>query len=291
MHTSYDYGLVSLSVVLAIFASYAALELAGRVASSRGRLRALWLYCGAIVMGLGIWAMHYVGMLALNMPITVSYHLPTVALSLLAAIAASAVALFVVSRPQISLWQEISGSIVMGSGIAGMHYVGMAAVRCSAVIVYDPPVVALSIVLAVIVSFVALRLAFRVRDEKHLTRRKIISTLVMGSAIPLMHYTGMWAASFRPSVIVPNLAYSVGISTIGLRQRSPSPLLTASLTRKDLISTRHANANCISIPSQRPCPKLYGPPPPTARTTTSTKGASTLPGQRSSKCVAWAGKK
>jgi NO-binding membrane sensor protein with MHYT domain len=66
--TSYDYGLVDLSVVLAMFASYAALELAGRVASARGRVRALWLCCGAIVMGLGIWAMHYVGMLALNMP-------------------------------------------------------------------------------------------------------------------------------------------------------------------------------------------------------------------------------
>ena len=224
MHTSYDYGLVALSVVLAMFASYAALELAGRVASSRGRLRALWLYCGAIVMGLGIWAMHYVGMLALNMPITISYHLPTVALSLLAAIAASAVALFVVSRSQISLWQEISGSIVMGSGIAGMHYVGMAAMRCSAVIVYDPPIVALSILLAVIVSFVAVRLAFRVRDEKHLTRRKIISTLVMGSAIPLMHYTGMWAASFRPSVIVPDLAHSVGISTIGVLAIATSTL-------------------------------------------------------------------
>ena len=98
MQTSYDYGLVVLSVVLAMFASYAALEIAGRVASSRGRLRALWLSCGAVVMGLGIWATHYVGMLALDMPITVSYHLPTVALSLLAAIAASAVALFVVSR-------------------------------------------------------------------------------------------------------------------------------------------------------------------------------------------------
>ena len=133
MQTSYDYGLVVLSVVLAMFASYAALEIAGRVASSRGRLRALWLSCGAVVMGLGIWATHYVGMLALNMPITVSYHLPTVVLSLLAAIAASAVALFVLSQPQISLWQEVAGGVVMGGGIAAMHYIGMAAMRCSAV--------------------------------------------------------------------------------------------------------------------------------------------------------------
>ncbi|HZW81266.1 MAG TPA: diguanylate cyclase [Candidatus Deferrimicrobiaceae bacterium] len=224
MKTSYDYGLVDLSVVLAMFASYAALELAGRVASARGRVRALWLCCGAIVMGLGIWAMHYVGMLALNMPITVSYHLPTVTLSLLAAIAASAVALFVVSRAKISAWQEIAGSVVMGSGIAAMHYIGMAAMRCSAVIVYDPRIVALSIVLAIVVSLVALRSAFGVRDEKHVTRRKIVNTLVMGSAIPLMHYTGMWAASFRPSSIASDFAYSVGISTIGMLAISTSTL-------------------------------------------------------------------
>lgn len=216
MKTSYDYGLVTLSVVLAIFASYAALELAGRVTSARGLVRALWLCCGAVVMGLGIWAMHYVGMLALNMPITVFYHLPTVVMSLAAAIAASAAALFVVSRAKINHWQEIAGSVAMGSGIAAMHYIGMAAMRCSAVIVYNPRIVALSIAIAILVSLVALRLAFGVRDEKQVTRRKIISALVMGSAIPLMHYTGMWAASFRASVFVPDMARSVGNSTIGV---------------------------------------------------------------------------
>jgi diguanylate cyclase (GGDEF)-like protein/PAS domain S-box-containing protein len=216
MKTSYDYGLVTLSVALAIFASYAALELAGRVTSARGLVRALWLGCGAVVMGVGIWAMHYVGMLALNMPITVFYHLPTVVISLAAAIAASAAALFVVSRTKINQWQEIAGSIVMGSGIAAMHYIGMAAIRCSAVVVYNPQIVALSIALAILVSLVALRLAFGVRDEKQITRRKIISALVMGSAIPVMHYTGMWAASFRPSVVVPDLARSVGNSAIGV---------------------------------------------------------------------------
>src|ERR1700734_2845893 len=127
MKTSYDYGLVALSVLLAMVTSYAALELAGRVTSARGRVRSRWLGCGAVVMGLGIWAMHCVGMLALSMPVAVSYHLPTVILSLLAAIAASAVVLFVVSRTKISVWQEIAGSIVTGSGLAAMHYIGMAA--------------------------------------------------------------------------------------------------------------------------------------------------------------------
>ena len=167
-------------------------------------------------MGLGIWAMHFVGMLALIMPMAVSYHLPTVLLSLLTAICASGVALFVVSRPKITMWQQIAGSAVMGSGIAAMHYVGMAAMRCAAVIVYDFRIAALSIGLAVVISLVALHLASQVRDEKQTSWRKIISALVMGSAIPLMHYTGMWAATFRSSSAAVDLTHGVGVSMIGI---------------------------------------------------------------------------
>jgi len=214
---SYDFRLVALSVVLAMVASYAALDLAGRItAASHGRVQAIWLSAGAAAMGLGIWAMHYIGMLALSMPMQIFYHLPTVAFSLLAAVAASAVALSVVSRSKMSVWQEIAGSIVMGSGIAAMHYIGMAAMRCSAVIVYDRRIVALSIVLAIAISLVALKLAFRVRDEKRVSRRKIISAVVMGSAIPLMHYTGMWAATFHRSGLAVDLTQAIGISTLGI---------------------------------------------------------------------------
>jgi diguanylate cyclase (GGDEF)-like protein/PAS domain S-box-containing protein len=213
---SYDYQLVALSIALAVFASYAALDLAGRVTSTHGRVRAIWLSAGAAAMGLGIWAMHYVGMLALTMPMPVAYHLPTVLLSLLAAIAASAVALFVVSRPTMSLWQEVAGSIVMGSGIAAMHYIGMAAMRCSAAIVYNRRIVALSIVLAIAISMVALRLVSRLRDEKRTTLRKIAAAVVMGSAIPLMHYTGMWAATFHSSDVAVDFSHAIGISAMGI---------------------------------------------------------------------------
>jgi diguanylate cyclase (GGDEF)-like protein/PAS domain S-box-containing protein len=222
---SYDYRLVALSIVLAVFASYAALDLAGRVTSAEGRARAVWLSAGAAAMGLGIWAMHYVGMLALTMPMPVFYHLPTVALSLLAAIAASGVALFVVSRTRMTAWQGIAGSVLMGSGIAAMHYIGMAATRCAAVIVYDRRIVVLSIVLAIAISLLALKLAFRVRDEKRTSRRKIISALAMGSAIPLMHYTGMWAATFYPSGIAPNLTNAIGISMSGVAEITVTILL------------------------------------------------------------------
>jgi diguanylate cyclase (GGDEF)-like protein/PAS domain S-box-containing protein len=213
---SYDLRLVALSVVLAMVASYAALDLAGRVTSSRGWARILWLSSGACAMGLGIWSMHYVGMLALDMPMPVFYYYPTVALSLLAAVLASAVALFVVSRPKIDVRREIVGSVVMGSGIAAMHYVGMAAMRCAAVVSYDLRIVALSVVLAVAISLIALRLAFRARDEIAFSSRKVVTALVMGSAIPLMHYTGMWAASFHESHAAVDLTHALRISTIGM---------------------------------------------------------------------------
>src|SRR5580704_2902823 len=100
---TYDYRLVALSVVIAILASYAALDLAGRVTAARGSPRAVWLAGGAAAMGLGIWSMHYIGMLAFRLPVQIRYHWPTVMLSFLAAILASAVALFVVSRRQMGL--------------------------------------------------------------------------------------------------------------------------------------------------------------------------------------------
>ena len=98
LHGRYDLGLVALSVVIAILASWAALDLAGRVTAAHGRGRAFWLAGGAFAMGLGIWSMHYVGMLAFQLPVPVLYDVPTVIASLLAAVFASALALFVVSR-------------------------------------------------------------------------------------------------------------------------------------------------------------------------------------------------
>ena len=146
---SYNYRLVALSVFIAVLASYAALDLAGRVTSARGAARKLWLSGGAIAMGIGIWSMHYVGMLAFRLPVPVEYDWPTVAGSLLAAIFASAIALFVVSREQMGLRRAVVGSFFMGGGIAGMHYVGMAAMRLPAMCHYSPGIVTISVVVAV----------------------------------------------------------------------------------------------------------------------------------------------
>src|SRR5204862_3422932 len=126
---SYSAHLVALSVLIAIFSSYAALVLAARTTAAVGRIRLLWLSGGAIAMGVGIWSMHYIGMLAFNLPVPVLYDWPTVLLSLIAAVFASAVALFAVSRRSMGWPQALVGSAIMGGGIAAMHYIGMAALR------------------------------------------------------------------------------------------------------------------------------------------------------------------
>ena len=207
---------MALSLAFAMSAAYAALDLAGRVTAARGRVRAAWLSGGATAMGLGIWAMHYIGMLALKLPIPVLYHYPTVLLSLLAAIAASVVALLTLSRERMGLADEIIGSVILGGGIAAMHYIGMAAMRLRAEMDYRWDRVALSVALAVGISLLALILTFRVRQEQRTSLRKMCSAAVMGSAIPLMHYTGMWAVQFRPSDVPFSTAHTVQISLLGI---------------------------------------------------------------------------
>ena len=213
MISSYDYRLVALSVLIAIFAAYAALDLAGRTTAARGRVRLAWLIGGAAAMGSGIWSMHYIGMLAFSLPVPVSYDWPTVLVSLLAAIFASAVALFVASRRKMGWLRALIGSTIMGSGIAAMHYIGMAAMRSTAMCYYDPALFTLSVVLAILISLVALWLTFMLReDTKAAGWRKTASALVMGAAIPVMHYTGMAAARFTASTMVPDTSHAVSIS-------------------------------------------------------------------------------
>jgi PAS domain S-box-containing protein len=213
---SYHYGLVALSVLIAIFASYAALDLAGRVTAARGWTRAVWLLGGAGAMGTGIWSMHYIGMLAFMLPIPVAYHWPTVLLSLFAAILASVIALYVGSRQKLGAFRALAGSVLMGGGIASMHYIGMAAMRLSAVCHFNSFLVVLSVVFAVLISLAALWITFHFRDEKKgIGWGKTAGAVLMGTAIPVMHYTGMAAASFTPSGMPADLAHAVSTSTLG----------------------------------------------------------------------------
>ena len=176
-----------------------------------------WLLGGASAMGTGIWSMHYIGMLAFSLPVPVQYDWPMVLLSLLAAMLSSAIALFVVSRKRMGWLAAVGGSVIMGIGIATMHYTGMAAMRLPAMCHYSFAIVTLSVVLAIAISLVALFLAFRLRnDVKGKRLPKLASAMLMGTAIPVMHYTGMAAAGFRLTGQAPDLSHAVSVSSLGV---------------------------------------------------------------------------
>jgi two-component system sensor histidine kinase/response regulator len=245
---SYDYWLVALSVVIAVMASYAALDFAGRVTAASGFYRQVWLIGGATAMGLGIWSMHYIGMLAFSLPVPVMYDWPTVLVSLAAAILASAVALYVVSRADMGFSQAALGSVFMGAGIAAMHYIGMAAMRLPAMHHYDPTRVTLSVVLAIVISLVALWLQFHLRDERAGGNwQKLGSAVIMGAAIPIMHYVGMSAASFSPSHTTPDLTHAVSISSLGTAGITMVTFMVLGLALVTTMAGRHFTAQAQEL--------------------------------------------
>ncbi len=214
---SYDRGLVVLSAGLSVCASYAALDLGGRTASAHGRLRLAWLVGGAFAMGLGIWSMHYIGMLAYRLPVPIEYDWPTVLLSLCCAIGASAGALIVSSQPRINRLSISLAGMVIGMGVVAMHYTGMAAMRLQAMCQYSTPLVALSVVAAMVISVVSLQVAVRSRNKAFLKRsKKLLAALLLGSGVPIMHYIGMAAATFTASDISPDLRHAVDVSSLGI---------------------------------------------------------------------------
>jgi len=202
MSGSYNDLLVLCSLLIAILASYTALHMASHVATAGRTAARWWLAGGACAMGLGIWSMHFVGMLAFSLPIPLGYDLAITLYSMLLAIGASAFALWLVSRERMPWRHWATGSLLMGGGIALMHYTGMAALRMQPGIAYDPVWFSASILIAVAASAAALWIAFRLRGEHrgHQIGR-IAAAVVMGLAIVGMHYTGMAAARFAPDSI------------------------------------------------------------------------------------------
>src|SRR5712675_762224 len=189
---THDPYLVALSILVASFASYTALDLSGHVGAARGFARSVWLVAAAITMGGGIWSMHFVAMLAFIMPIPMSYDIGLTTLSLVVAMVVTGGGFYVISRQSGSPLRLVLSGIFMGLGIAAMHYTGMAAMRGHAELSYDLLFVALSLVIAIGASTVALWLAFRTTD----LGQKLVAAVVMGLAISGMHYTAMSAAIF-----------------------------------------------------------------------------------------------
>ncbi|MCC2973270.1 MHYT domain-containing protein [Massilia sp. IC2-476] len=193
----YEPRFVLLSVLIAIFSSWMGLQIAGQAAASRTH-RAIVLASGSLALGAGVWAMHFIGMLAFNLCTPITYDPFVTILSALPSIGASAVALALISRQRLGPAGLLVGGVVVGAGIGVMHYSGMAGMQMSLQLRYDPAMFALSIVVAVVLATLALGVRYGLRRFSSMSesRRLLLAAVVMGCAIAGMHYTGMAAARF-----------------------------------------------------------------------------------------------
>jgi PAS domain S-box-containing protein len=214
MVASYDYRLVVLSIVISVLGAYAALDLAERVKHSRGAA-GRWLLGGAVASGMSTWAMHYVAMAAVTLPVPVLYHWPTVLVSYPPAALTAAIALFLVSRKQLGWPGAVIGSVLLGLGISLLHYTAMGAMRFRGMHHYSPPLLALSVLLPMLSCLLPLKMSFLSPSQATFPRlRKATSILFWGAANPAMHYTGMAAMTLVHSSHRPDLSQSVDISSV-----------------------------------------------------------------------------
>jgi two-component system sensor histidine kinase/response regulator len=227
---SYDFRVVALSVLISMLGAYAALELAERITAARGQAWLWWVVGGAIASGLGTWSMHYTGMLSFNLPLPVLYHWPTVLLSFLPAVVSAAVALFLVNSWKIRSPRALVGSIFVGGGIAALHYTAMASMRFEGMCRYSPALVTVSVILAMLFLLMALQLRFLFPDEATAPKlRKAASVLLLGTANPVMHYTGMAASTFLRSSKAPDLTDTARISLIGVEAITIVPAMVLAV--------------------------------------------------------------
>ena len=188
----YNAPLVALSITISILTSSASLSVAGRIAPATGWLRLAWPCTAGVTMGGGIWAMHFIAMLAFSLPVTIGYDIPTTLASLGLAILVTSAAFAIACTREVHFGSLITGGIIMGLGVACMHYIGMAAIVASVAMIYRPGLVLLSVLIAIIASISALWLAVRANSFAW----RLAASVIMGLAVTSMHYVGMAAICF-----------------------------------------------------------------------------------------------
>ncbi len=201
MHGTYNYGLVFVSYIVSVLGALTALQLAGTVTSARTQAQSfIRILSAAIAMGGGaIWSMHFIAMVAHQTPVFVTYDTGITLFSAVVAIGASAAGLAIVGLGHFTMARLVGGGLVMGIGVASMHYVGMEAMLMSATIEYNMSIVALSVVIAVVAATAALWLAFNLKGLVQM----LASAPIMGVAVCGMHYTGMAATNYIPTEVIP----------------------------------------------------------------------------------------
>ncbi len=196
----YDAVLVSMSLGVAVLASYAALLVSLNISNtvSGPKIRRLWFIVGSLCLGWGIWAMHFIGMLAFSLPCVTGFDVSYTLLSVLPSILASAMALQIMSRSAITRSQLALGGLLMGAGIGAMHYTGMVGLRLEGLVRYNLGWVIVSLLLAVGLSTAAIWIKFRLQAWAAGWRKWSLplSALTLGLAVSAMHYTAMAAAYF-----------------------------------------------------------------------------------------------
>lgn len=205
MMAGYDLSLVTASYVVAVLAAYTALYFGIRLNTAQGRERRAWLITGALIMGSGVWTMHFVGMAAMPMGAPLSFDIAMTLASWVAAVVASGVALNIIGRPTISGSLFTAATLAMAGGIVVMHYLGMYALRMSADPTFVISVLVLSVAIAVAASGAALAICRKLRglDGAPALLLQFVAALVMATAICGMHYTGMMAMQFPESAVPP----------------------------------------------------------------------------------------
>jgi diguanylate cyclase len=243
MPTHEQASLVAVSIAVAIVASYLALDLAQRSAGASGWTRRAWLVAGGVTIGLGIWSMHFVGMLALKMAMPVSYDLPLVVLSMFVAIAGAVIALGVVARPEAGPRNLFTAAGFLGCAIAAMHYLGMASMEMNATIRWNAPLVVLSLAIAFGASLAALYLVMllgRARFRLGFGRRAG-AALVLGLGIAGLHYTAMAAATFQPKMVGMTMHHgSLGVGGLVVLLAIGAGILLAILIAGGAVDQRRA---------------------------------------------------
>ena len=204
MAAHYNYYLVIVSYLVACFASFTAIEMNLAAGKLQQHSRISHHIKSAVSLGLGVWAMHFIAMLAHDMNMDVSYDIGLTILSLLVAIGAALISFYVAQRQQLNYGMLVFASIAMGLGIAGMHYIGMAAMIMDATLIYNTNLVLASVGIAILVSFAAIFLLRFITNNPSFNSLKLKTScaLIMGAAVASMHYTGMAATQFEPLEII-----------------------------------------------------------------------------------------
>lgn len=255
---NYNPYLICLSVVIAIISSFTAFGTSERAhASTNGLHRLLWIIFGATSMGIGIWGMHFIGSLALRLPIPVSYNLTITVISVVPAILASSVVLWLLNQASFNIKRLLFSGLLLGSGIGAMHYIGMAAMELNARMVYLNSIFILSILVAVILATSALLINVKAtQQEKYqfINRNQVLSALMMGIAVSGMHYTAMQAVIFIPDESKKHLitgidtTYLSGIvSTVVFLIITVAMIVPHMLRIKHMVYTLHKNEENLKI--------------------------------------------